>query len=184
MDSVTVDNIKGAQDCVRHLIQVGHRDIAIVTGSLDLEIGRQRLRGYEEALKQAGIKVRRSLVLEGDFREASAQQLVKETLLRRRRPTAIFVSNGVMALGALRALDEVRMRCPEDVALATFDDLPFARAFHPQLTCVAQPAYELGFKGANLLIDRIQGKLPENPVRIELASELKIRESTSTQVHK
>ena len=179
LDSVTIDNLKGARDCVRHLIRLGHRAIAIVTGSLDLEIGRQRLNGYQAALKEAGIKVRPSLILEGNFREDSGFRLAKEVLLRQHRPTAIFSSNGVMALGVLQAVHEVGMRCPEDVALATFDELPFPRAFHPRLTCVAQPAYELGFKGANLLIDRIQGKLPTKPVRIELASELKIRESTT-----
>jgi LacI family transcriptional regulator len=179
LDSVTVDNAEGARNCVRHLIRLGHHDIAIVTGSLDLEIGRQRLSGYEAALKEAGIKVRASFILEGNFREDSGYRLAKEVLLQQHRPTAIFVSNGVMALGALQAIDEVGMRCPDDIALATFDDLSFAHAFHPRLTCVAQPAYELGFKGANLLIDRIQGKLPAKPVRIEVASELKIRESTT-----
>lgn len=179
LDSVTIDNVKGAQDCVRHLIRLGHEDIAIVTGSLSLEIGRARLKGYEVALKEAGLKVRRSLILEGDFREESGYRLGKEILLRQHRPTALFVCNGVMTLGVLQALDEIGVRCPHDVALATFDDLPFGRAFHPRLTCVAQPTYELGFKGATLLIDRIEGKLSGGPVELQLASELRIRESTT-----
>ncbi|MBV8829259.1 MAG: LacI family DNA-binding transcriptional regulator [Acidobacteriaceae bacterium] len=178
VDSVTVDNLKGAQDCVRHLTRSGHRQIAIITGSLELEIGRQRLGGYQAALKEAGIRIEPSLILEGDFREESGYRLGKEIFVRQNRPTAIFVSNGVMTLGLLRALDEIGVECPHDVAIATFDDLPFARAFHPHLTCVAQPAYELGYKGANLLIDRIQGQLPPRPIRIELRSELRIREST------
>jgi len=179
LDSVTVDNVKGAQDCVRHLTRMGHRDIAIVTGSLALEIGRQRLRGYQAALEEAGIKVRASMILEGNFREESGYRCAKEILLRQHRPTALFVSNGVMTLGVLRAFDELGMECPRDIALATFDELPFARALRPRLTCVAQPAYDLGFKGATLLIDRIEGKLAPSPIQIELASELKIRESTS-----
>lgn len=180
LDSVTVDNVKGAQDCVRHLTRMGHRDIAIITGSLALEIGRQRLRGYQAALKEAGIKLRSSRILEGNFREESGYRCAKDTLVRQHRPTALFVCNGVMALGALQALDELGMECPRDIALATFDELPFARAFRPRLTCVAQPAYELGFKGATLLMDRIEGRLPQSPIQIELASELKIRESTSS----
>jgi LacI family transcriptional regulator len=179
LDSVTVDNLKSAQDCVRHLIRLGHRDIGIITGSLALEIGRQRLRGYEAALKEASIKIRASMILEGDFREEAGYRLAKEILLRQRPPTALFVSNGVMTLGVLQALDETGVRCPQDLALATFDDLPFGHAFRPRLTCVAQPAYDLGFKGATMLIDRIEGKLPPNPVQIELASELRIRESTT-----
>jgi LacI family transcriptional regulator len=178
LDSVTVDNLKGAQDCVRHLIRLGHREIAIITGSLTLEIGRERLKGYEAALREAGIEVQPSLILEGNFREESGYRLAKEILTQQHRPTALFVSNGVMAIGALQALDEFRVRCPQDLALATFDDLPCARAFHPRLTCVSQPAYELGFKGASLLIDRIEGKLAGGPVEIELALELKVREST------
>jgi LacI family transcriptional regulator len=178
VDSVTVDNLDGARNCVRHLIRLGHREIAIITGSLDLEIGRQRLQGFEAALDEAGIEPRRNLILEGDFKEGSGYRLAKEVLLRQHHPTAIFVCNGVMAIGALQAINEVRMRCPEDVSLATFDDLPFARAFRPRLTCVAQPVYDLGFKGANLLIDRIERKLTDDSAHIELTSELKIREST------
>lgn len=179
LDSVAVDNVKGAQDCVRHLIRSGHCEIAIITGSLALEIGRERLKGYEAALRDAEIAIRRELILEGDFREESGYRMAKEILLGQRRPTALFVSNGVMTLGVLQALDEIGVRCPEDIALATFDDLPFGRAFHPHLTAVAQPTYEIGFQGANLLIDRIEGRLPEKPVSIRLASELKIRESTA-----
>ncbi|HEY1946997.1 MAG TPA: LacI family DNA-binding transcriptional regulator [Bryobacteraceae bacterium] len=179
LDSVTIDNVKGAQDCVRHLIRLGHRDIAIITGSLKLETGRARLKGYEVALKEAGLKVRRSFILEGDFREEAGYRLAKDILLRQHRPTALFVCNGVMTLGVLQALDEIGVRCPQDVALATFDDLPFTRAFHPRLTCVAQPTYELGYKGATLLIDRIEGKLPGGPVELQLPSELRIRESTT-----
>lgn len=179
MDSVTIDNVKGAQDCVRHLIRCGHREIAMITGSLSLEIGRARLQGYEQALMEAGIPVDQSLLLEGDFREDSGYRLGKEVMLRHHRPTALFVSNGVMTLGLLQALDEIGLGCPQDIAIATFDDLPFGRAFHPRLTCVAQPTYELGFKGASLLINRIEGKLPDSPVQLQLASELKIRESTA-----
>jgi LacI family transcriptional regulator len=179
LDSVTIDNAKGAQDCVRHLIRLGHQDIAIITGSLKLEIGCERLKGYQVALKEARLKVRRSLILEGDFREESGYRLGKEILLRQHRPTALFVCNGVMTLGALQALDEIGVRCPQDVALATFDDLPFGRAFHPRLTCVAQPTYELGYKGATLLIDRIEGKLSGGPVELQLTSEMRIRESTT-----
>src|SRR3569833_466255 len=110
LDSVTVDNLKGAQNCVRHLIRLGHRKIAIITGSLDLEIGRQRLSGYEAALKEAGKKTHRALRQEGDFREDSGYRCAKELLLRQERPSALFISNGVMTVGALQALDELCLR--------------------------------------------------------------------------
>lgn len=179
LDSVTVDNAKGAQDCVRHLLRSGHREIAIITGCLSLEIGRDRLNGYQAALAEAGIPVCRDLILEGDFREQTGYRLGKELVLRQKRPTAVFVSNGVMTLGVLQALDETGVRCPQDIALATFDDLPLGRAFHPRLTSIAQPTYDLGFRGAQLLIDRIEGRLSDQPVALCLPSELKIRESTA-----
>ena len=178
VDAVLVDNVRGVQECVRHLIRLGHREIAIITGSLELQIAHERLEGYRAALREAGIRYANHLVMAGDFREEAGYRLGKELLLRQKRPSAIFTSNGVMMLGLLLALDELGVRCPEDLALATFDDLPFARSFHPRLTAVAQPGNEMGFRGANLLIDRLEGKVEGGPVEIRLATELKIRESS------
>lgn len=178
VDAVLADNVRGTEECVRHLIRIGHKKIAIITGALDLQIGRERLRGYRAALKEAGIPYAADLVMEGDFREEAGYRLGKELLLRGERPSAIFACNGVMMLGLLLALDELSVKCPADIALATFDDLPFANSFHPHLTAVAQPATEIGYQGANLLIDRVEGKRTGEPVIIRLAPELKIREST------
>lgn len=177
-DAVLVDNVRGTQDCVRHLIRLGHSKIAIITGSLELQIAQERLSGYRAALEEAGIDYPGDLVMEGDFREEAGYRLGKELLFRRERPSAIFACNGVMALGLLIAVDELGVRCPGEIALATFDDLPFAHSFHPHLTAVAQPANSIGYQGANLLIDRVEGKRTGEPITIRLAPELKIREST------
>ena len=178
IDAVMLDNVRGAQDCVRHLIRTGYRSIAIITGSLELGVARERLRGYEEGLREAGIEVSKELILEGDFREKSGYLLGKELLLRLVRPSAILVSNGVMALRVLQAFEELGVRCPEDVAIATFDDLAGDRAFHPRLTVVSQPGYEIGALGATLLMDRIEGKLTKKPFVIRLAPALIVRDST------
>jgi LacI family transcriptional regulator len=178
VDAVLADNVLGTQQCVRHLIRVGHKKIAIITGSLELQIARERLAGYRAALKEAGIQYSDDLVMEGDFREEAGYRLGKELLLRRERPTAVFASNGVMMLGLLIALDELGVTCPEEIALATFDDLPFAHSFHPHLTAVAQPAANIGRQGTHLLIDRLEGKLTGAPRIMRLAPELKIRESS------
>ncbi len=178
VDAVLADNVRGTQECVRHLVRRGHTKIAIITGSLELQIAHERLNGYRAALEEAGVEYSRDLVMEGDFREEAGYRLGKELLLRRERPTAIFACNGVMMLGLLIALDELGVRCPDEVALATFDDLPFAHSFHPHLTAVAQPANSIGYEGANLLIDRVEKKRTGEPVIIRLAPELKIREST------
>ena len=179
-DSVCVDNVKGAQTCVQHLIMRGHTRIAIITGSLSLQTARERLKGYELALAEAGLEVDRDLALEGDFRQESGLRLGKDLLLRHRRPTALFVSNGMMTVGVLEALEEMGLSCPNDVALATFDDLPFAKVFHPHLTSVSQPCYQIGYQGADLLLKRVRSELSgQGPVTIRLLPELKIRESTA-----
>ncbi|HWB99653.1 MAG TPA: LacI family DNA-binding transcriptional regulator [Bryobacteraceae bacterium] len=179
LDSVSVDNVKGAQMCVQHLIMRGHTRIAIVTGSLALQTAQDRLKGYELALEEAGIQRDAELVYEGDFREETGYRIGKGLLLRHRRPSAVFVSNGMMTIGFLQALEEVGLSCPDDVALATFDDLPVAAVFRPHLTSVAQPGYQIGYRGADLLIERLQQKISgRKKINILLEPELRIREST------
>ncbi len=177
-DSVLLDNVRGGQECVRHLIQVGHRRIAIIAGPLKLQTGRERLRGYEDALREADIEVDHGLIFEGDFREDSGYRLSKEFLRKRRKPSAIFVCNGVMTLGVLKAMEETGVRCPDDIAVATFDDLTLDHSFHPHLTAVVQPSYEIGARAATILMDRIEGKLGKEPLVVRIAPTLVIREST------
>jgi LacI family transcriptional regulator len=184
-DSVCVDNTKGAQMCVQHLIMRGHTRIAIITGSLSLQTARDRLQGYELALAEAGLEVERDLMMEGDFHQESGLRLGKELLLRHRRPTALFVSNGMMTIGVLEAIEEIGLSCPGDVALATFDDIPFTRVLRPHLTSVAQPCYQIGYQSAELLLQRVRGELSGRaPVIVRLEPELKIRESTAVVVRR
>jgi LacI family transcriptional regulator len=185
-DAVLLDNVRGARECVRHMIQKGHRRIAIITGSLDLQTGRERLRGYEEALHEAGIPVEKNSVLEGDFRHDSGYRLGKQILSQKgtdqsARPTAIFVCNGVMTLGVLKAFEELNIRCPQDIALATFDDLAVDSPFHPHLTTVVQPSYEMGARAASILIDRIEGRISKEPRTVRVAPTLIVRESTEAR---
>lgn len=180
VDSVSVDNVAGARDCVRHLISMGHRRIAILTGPRAVQTAAERLQGYQEALIQAGIAVDPGLVLEGDFRSESGYRLGRALLAGSDRPTAVFVCNNMMALGLLRALAELGLNCPRDVAVASFDDFPLAEAFQPRMTAVAQPAYCIGYRGAELLIARIEGRPVEpRPSRIRLATQLLVRESST-----
>ena len=178
-DAVLLDNVRGARECVRHMIQKGHRRIAIITGSLDLQTGRERLRGYEEALREADIRQEKGRVLEGDFRHDSGYRLGRQLMQQADKPTAIFVCNGVMTLGVLKAFEELRIRCPKDVALATFDDLAVDSPFHPHLTTVVQPSYEMGARAASILIDRIEGHISKEPSIVRVAPTLIVRESTN-----
>ncbi len=190
-DAVLLDNVRGARECVRHMIQKGHRRIAIITGSLDLQTGRERLRGYEEALREADIPADKGRILEGDFRHDSGYRLGKQIATEKKAdkktdkkkdralgPTAIFVCNGVMTLGVLKAFEELNIRCPQDIALATFDDLAVDSPFHPHLTTVVQPSYEMGARAAGILIDRIEGRISKEPTTVRVAPTLIIREST------
>jgi len=180
VDSVSVDNVAGARDCVRHLISMGHRRIAILTGPKAVQTAAERLQGYQEALIQAGIAADPALILEGDFRSESGYRLGRALLAGSDRPTAVFVCNNMMALGLLRALAELGLNCPRDVAVASFDDFPLAEAFQPRMTAVAQPAYSIGYRGAELLIARIEGRpAVPRPSRIRLATQLLVRESST-----
>lgn len=177
-DAVFLDNVRGGRECVRHLIQSGHRKIAIITGVLKAQIAQERLQGYEDALREADIAIDPKLILEGDFREESGYRLGKAIMKASKKLSAIFVCNGVMTLGVLRAFEELGIQCPRDIALATFDDLAVERSFHPQLTSVVQPSYEIGARAATILMDRIEGKLSSEPFVVRIAPTLVVREST------
>jgi LacI family transcriptional regulator len=181
-DAVLLDNVRGSRECVRHLIEMGHRRIGFITGRLKAEIARERLRGYEEALTEADIDIDPALIMEGDFREDSGYRLGSLLLRKRLKVTAIFGSNRVMTQGVLRALDEQGLRCPEDIALATFDELAMDRSFQPRLTAVVQPSYEIGARAATMLIDRIEGILKGRPAVVRIEPRLELRESTSRRL--
>ena len=181
VDSVTVDNVGAARDCVSHLLDQGHKHIAILTGSLLLQNARARLQGYKEALTRRHLPIDTHLICEGDFRMDTGYQLTLGLLSRPERPTALFASNGLMAIGAMKAMTQLGLRCPQDVALASFDDIALAEVLQPPLTAVVQPAYDIGYQGAALLMERIesgQKRGRARPARIRLATELRVRGST------
>jgi LacI family transcriptional regulator len=176
LDSVTVDNVEGARECVKHLINAGNRRIAILTGPQHVAVARERLEGYRQALTEAGLPFDESLVRDGGFRLESGYAAAMK-ILAEQHPAAFFCSNAMMAAGLLRAVNERGLRCPDDVAVATFDDPQFAEAIRPRLTAMAQPAYDLGYQGAELLLKRIQDPSRER-TSIVLKTELRIRESS------
>ena len=179
LDLVCSDNARGARMCMQHLLSRGHRRIGYLSGSKGLYTAEVRLAGFKQALDEAGIQPDPKLVRHGDFRLESGYRLAKEMLLEHEPPTALFASNAMMGFGALKAIHELGLRCPEDVALAMFDDVPFGDVIQPRLTVVAQPAYEMGRVGAQLLIARLEGReTSAEPVCHTLAPELLVREST------
>lgn len=180
IDAVHVNNRKGVMMCMNHLIRLGHRRIAYLGGGWDVHNANDRLKGYLAALEEAEIPVDRSLVANGDYRQLSGYRVAKDLCLRVDPPTAIFAANAMMGIGAVQAVQELGLRCPEEISLAMFDEVPFGEIIQPRLTTVAQPAYEIGHRAAELLISRIERRMEDHvPVRIELDPELVVRASTA-----
>jgi DNA-binding LacI/PurR family transcriptional regulator len=154
-DLVTVDNGQGTRLGVEHLLALGHRDVALLGGPSRHSTAKERERGFHEAMRAAGRTVRPELVHHGDFREIGGYDGMKALLGLSRPPTAVFVANNLMTLGAFRALHEAGVRIPDEVALVGFDDMPWATSLNPPLTAVSQPSQEIGSSAADLLLDRI-----------------------------
>jgi LacI family transcriptional regulator len=177
VDSVGIDNTKSAKICVRHLVHTGHTRIGMLNGSMRLQTARDRLRGYELALREAGLPMLPELVRAGEFRLKSGFAMGKELLQLEPRPTAIFASSSSLGLGLLQAISELKIECPRDIALAVFDEIPGTELFRPHVTALSQPAYQIGYQGAKIIIQRIESG-HKKPTRILLEGELRAREST------
>lgn len=175
-DCVTVDNAAGARLAVEHLLALGHRRIALLNGPSKHSTAVDREQGYLAALRDAGVRPEPELIYRGDFSDPAGYLGMQELLHVHPPPTAVFVTNNLMTLGALRALHEMQVRIPGDLALVSFDDMPWATSLNPPLTAVAQPALEIGRSAAELLLARIAD--PHRPVRhMVLDSTLIVRAS-------
>jgi DNA-binding LacI/PurR family transcriptional regulator len=175
-DAVLVANEEGSYLVTRHLIQMGHRRLAVITGPLKLNNAAERLKGYTRALQEAHLAVEPEFVQEARFDVPSGYQAAVRLLRMLPRPTAIFASNDLMAFGALQATRELGLRCPEDVSIAGFDSLEFSSLTDPSLTSVYQPGYQLGATAARLLLQRVDG-MRFAPKKLLLPTELKKRNS-------
>lgn len=183
-DGITVANFDGAYAMVNHLIGLGHRSIAIVTGPPRNHDATERLRGYRAAIQEAALPLVPGLEVAGDFSEASGYEAAAMLVSGERgagergaRPDAIFCANDSMAIGALSALREHGLRVPEDIGVAGFDDIPIARYVNPQLTTVHVDISALGERATRLLFSAVDGE-PRREKRQELlATTLVIRGS-------
>jgi DNA-binding LacI/PurR family transcriptional regulator len=176
-DTVLVDNVAGAREATRHLLGLGHRRVATITGPVHLTTGRDRLRGFQMAHEEAGLPVAPAYVAGGDFRRDSAYHAALRLLALPDAPTALFVANNEMLIGALRAIRERGVVIPSQLSLVSFDDVPWAVYVDPPLTVVAQPTEALGRTSAELLFRRLGGA--EEPRTVVLAPRLRIRHSTA-----
>lgn len=176
VDSVKVTNAAGVREAVAHLIRLGHRRIGLINGPAHLDVPSERQAGYEEALRAAGLQIEPEMIVHADFRESGGHAGTLALLDRRHPPSALFVANHLMTLGALQALHERKLHMPTDIALVTFDDMPWTRAYQPPLTVVAQPTYDMGTTAARLLLARLRE--PERATRqVVLETKLIVRAS-------
>jgi len=171
---VNVDNATGAFQATSHLLRLGHKRIAAITGPLNTTVGADRLQGYLEALNSRGMPVDASLVVAGDFTEEGGFMAMQRLLPA--NPSAVFVASDTMAYGALRALRQAGLSVPDNVAVIGFDDLPSSAITEPPLTTMRQPIRRLGAQAVEMLIDVLNnGATPSR--RTVAATELVIRKS-------
>jgi DNA-binding LacI/PurR family transcriptional regulator len=176
---VLVDNEQAGFAATQHLIELGHRRIAIITGPLILLNAAERFRGYKRALRTHGIPVDRGLVRAGDTTEDSGYWHGSELLRQANPPTAVLVCSLLATIGVLTAIRELGISCPRDVSLVGFDDFAWSSLLSPPLTMVRQPATELGAAAAKAILKRLRAPNQEMVNKVLLPTQLIVRESTA-----
>lgn len=175
---VTATNMSGGRSAAEHLIALGHKRIAVITGPTSWSSSIDRLAGYHSVLFAHGLQNIPDLVRESDLTQEGGYRVACDLLQLSPRPTAIFCFNDLMAIGALRAARELGLRVPEDLSIIGFEDAPFASIVTPALTTIHQPSYEMGRVAVNLLYRLLEGE-PLEATRVELSTRLLVRDSTA-----
>jgi LacI family transcriptional regulator len=177
---VVIDNRAGAFEAVELLLEAGHRRIAIIQGLPDTFTSKGRLQGYREALEKHGVPVDESLIVGKDFRKENGYIETKFLLKSSNPPTALFTTGDLITLGAIEAINEERMRIPDDVSLVAFDDLESASYFSCPITAIAQPRESMGEMAVKVLLDGIHNAGRHEKRRIVLKPALIRRNSVRT----
>jgi LacI family transcriptional regulator len=179
VDQIRTDSEAGAYSLVRHLLDLGHRRIAVLAGPQNVSTSADRVAGYHRAMDEQHLPPESQQVIFGEYNEASGFEMIQRVLASSPRPTALFATNNFIAFGAMRALHAAGIRTPEDMSIAVFDDLPAGWTFDPFLTVVSQPAYEIGRQAAELMLGRLASDQPIDPRTVVLPSALIVRRSTA-----
>ncbi|MHC8333839.1 LacI family DNA-binding transcriptional regulator [Pseudomonas sp. LB3P25] len=175
-DQVGVENIKSSQALVAHLIEHGHRRIALIAGRPGFSTTDERIEGYQAALMAAGLPFDPALLVNGESNSEPARVVTRQLLTLELPPTAIMAANNLMTLGAMHALRDANIAVPGQMALVGFDDFDWADFFVPRLTLIAQPVKALGARAVSLLLERIES--PERKKQtVRMTPTLRIRNS-------
>ena len=173
---VAVDNRAAVKQIVKYLLQLGHRDIATITGHLRTPVGLERLEGYLSAVKSNGLEAKPHFIEHGDYSGPSAREPAKRLLTLRDRPTAIFAASDEMAVTTVETALELGLRVPEDLSVVGFDDSPIATFSKVPLTTVSQPLGKVGEVAVEILDRMIIGR-SRRPVKKLLGTKLIERQS-------
>ncbi|TJZ51088.1 LacI family transcriptional regulator [Streptomyces piniterrae] len=162
-DQVCAENTGPTRQLVEHLAGLGHTRIGLVAGLPGLSTTTERVQGYRDGLRAAGLPFAPELLAGGNSEAEGAQDATRHLLATPEPPTAIITANNAMTIGALRALRELGLEVPRDIALACFDDFSWADLFEPRLTAIAQPSKDIGTAAVRLLLERLEE--PDRPPR-------------------
>ncbi len=176
VDVVVVNNRDGAYAAVDHLIKSGYKRIAYISGQKQIPSSKYREMGYRDALVDNGLSVDLDLIKYGDSKHHSGVELCEELLSSPNPPDAIFTGNNLITLGALETIHKRELKIPEEVAIIGFDDMMWSISLNPPLSAVRQPAYEIGRRGCELLIQRISDP-KRSPIQMTLNTKLILRKS-------
>jgi len=181
---VSIDNFAAAYELANYFISEGHENLAIIKGPGDYVASALRFEGFSASIRDHGLKLSPSNIQTGNFDVQSGNECARELLRLKDRPTAIFASNDEMAAGVLSAAQESRIRIPEELSVAGFDDAPIARSVWPKLTTIRQPLRAMGEKSVELLESYIRQINNESDETVQsnvlLDYELKVRQSSGT----
>jgi LacI family transcriptional regulator len=183
---VSTDNVEAGARATNHLIELGHERIAFITGMLGLSPHYGRLDGFRKAMQAAGLPIREEYLREGDLEIETGRRLGVELLSLNPRPTAIISTNNRMLLGLAGACTELGIPCPGGVSLVGFDDSVWTEHFNPEMTVMAQPAFEIGRAAFAMLLSKMQrddDEEGEEPGVQLFAAELRVRGSTAPPSH-
>jgi len=182
--TVMIDNERAAFNATRYLLGLGHRKIGFIKGEKgkkEIRIFTQRFEGYKKALFEHKVEFDPELIVEGDLTMEGGALATKKLLDKDKYLTAIFASNDLMAIGAMREVQKRGLQVPEDISIIGFDDIPLSSLISPSLTTISQPKYEIGAEAAKLLLKMINS--PEAPKsKIILDTKLVVRESTARPI--
>lgn len=179
LPTIDSDNLRGAQLATEHLLALGHRKIAMLTGRADLQSARLREEGYRQAMAQAGVPVDERHVALGAYDPDVSATSARRLLTSPDRPTAIFAANDISAIATVDTALELGFRVPDDLSVVGFDNVPESALCTPSLTTVHQPIREMGQCAIELLIRLIRGETSD-PLQLTLATSLVVRHSTRT----